>query len=136
MTTGSYDATGNRVKVKFYWDRSSSADENYAYNPNGQLTAITNAPDANGYRRVDTISYYTNGPQSGYVQSVTRDLLGHELTHVVQQSPRGRVTAIIDPRGNDTLYTYNALDQLIRAQSPTNITARCATDFIDRKSVV
>jgi len=39
------------------------------------------------------------------------------------------VTRFVDPRTNDWLYTWNALDQLVRVQTPTNLTARCATDF-------
>ena len=35
----------------------------------------------------------------------------------------------MDPRGNDWHFTYNALDQCIRAESPVNLTERCATEF-------
>src|SRR5207302_8024810 len=42
---------------------------------------------------------------------------------------RGNVTRFIDPRTNDWLFTYNSLDQCVRAQTPVNISSRCATDF-------
>jgi len=128
-TTGAYDANGNRVKVKFYWDRQSGAEEDFAYGSHGQLSAITNAPDANDYRRVDTFSYYTSGSQSGYVQSIAIDEPGVHLTSAFEYDTRGNLTRYTNPRTNDWLFTYNSLDQCVQAQSPTNISARCATDF-------
>ncbi len=129
VTTGTYDAKGNRVKVRFYWDRLSSAERDFAYGAYGQATAITNAPDANGYRRVDTFSYYASGPQAGYLQSIAIDESGVHLTSAFEYDARGNLTRTVDPRTNDWLYTYNALDQCVRAQTPTNLTTRCATDF-------
>ena len=56
VTTGTYDAKGNRIKVQFFWDRKNSAERDFAYDTYGQLTAITNPPDANGRSRVDTFT--------------------------------------------------------------------------------
>jgi YD repeat-containing protein len=130
VTTASYDAQGNLTS----WEphKSSGLDSpelEFTYNSHGQLTALTNAPDANGYRRVDTINYYTSGPQAGYLQSIAIDEPGVHLTTSYETDARGNVTRCVDPRGNDWLYTFNALDQCVRCESPTNLTARCATDF-------
>ncbi|MDQ6630890.1 MAG: DUF6531 domain-containing protein, partial [Verrucomicrobiota bacterium] len=117
VTTGTYDANGNRVKVQFHWGRQSSAESDFAYNSHGQLTAITNASDANGLRRVGTFEYYSSGLQAGYLQKQISDSLGFALPENYEHDPRGNLTRCIDPRGNDTLYTYNALDQLVQASS-------------------
>jgi YD repeat-containing protein len=116
--TANYDAQGNRVKVKFPWLNSSTADEDFAYNPHGQLTVITNAPDGNGYRSVDAFSYYSSGPQNGFLQSCTEDAGSLALTSSFEYDARGNVTRCVDPRTNDWLYTYNALDQLVQSSSP------------------
>ena len=129
VTTGAYDANGNRVKVKFYWDRQSGAEADFTYDTHGQLTAITNAPDANGHSRVDTFSYYSSGSQAGQLQSIAIDESGVHLTSTFEYDACGNVTRCVDPRTNDWLFTYNSLDQCVRAQSPPNISARCATDF-------
>ena len=130
VTAASYDAGGN---LKSYvpvpvvtTDPAVTLD--FAYNSHGQLTAITNAPDANGHRRVDTFAYYTNGPQTGYLErKLEDDVIG--ITTGFEYDVRGNVTRVIDPRINDWLYTWNALDQCVRAQSPTNTTSRYTSDY-------
>jgi YD repeat-containing protein len=115
---------GNGVEVR--------AKSSRRYNSYGQVTTITNVADANGYSRVDTFDYYTNGPQAGYLRSIViddRNLLGLKLTSTFECDSRGNLTRYVDPRTNDWLYIYNALDQCVRAQSPTNINSRCAKDF-------
>jgi YD repeat-containing protein len=133
VATAEYDDHGNclkSIKAGHYAVSNFKIEIDGAYNTRGQLTAVTNTPDADGYRRVDAITYYTSGPQNGYVQSVTCDLLGHELTHVIQQSPRGRVTAIIDPLGNDWLFDYNELDLCTTRQTPqSSFGSRTTTTF-------
>ena len=54
---------------------------------------------------------------------------GLSLTNTFERDARGNVTRFVDARGNDRLYTYNALDQCVREQSPVNLTARCNTDY-------
>ena len=136
QTLATYDATGNRIEVlsetKYYLDPQNKPRVAMAYNSYGQCISITNAPDANGYRSVDVIGYYTNGPSKGLPEVMVADALagGLALTMAFKYDPRGNVTDIVDPRGNDWRYTYNALDQCVRSETPTNITARCVTDFI------
>ncbi|MEK7781066.1 MAG: DUF6531 domain-containing protein [Verrucomicrobiota bacterium] len=131
VTTASYDAKGNTTRWEPHKSPGLDAPElEFAYNPHGQLTAITNAADANGFRRVDTFSYYTNGPANGYLHVRDSDATsGNLIRATYDYDARGNLTRFINPRGHDTLYTYNALDQLVRYQTPTNLTARTATDF-------
>jgi YD repeat-containing protein len=125
VTTASYDGAGNCVHVA----RPEADAADFTYNAHGQLTAVTNAPDANGQRRVDTFSYYASGPSAGYLQSIAIDEPGMHLTTSFETDARGNVTRYVDPLGHDWLNTYNALDQCVRCQTPTNLVARCATDY-------
>ena len=112
VTEGSYDAKGNRVKVRFPWLPGAEAD--FAYNGHGELTAITNAADANGRRSVDTFIY----AQGQVVQCVEDSGAGGlALTTSYEYDARGNLTRCIDPRSNDWLCTYNSLDQLVQTES-------------------
>jgi len=111
-------------------DSAGAPVQRFTYDSYGQLTSMSHAADANGYRRVDTFSYYENGPQTGYLQSIAIDEPGVHLTTAFEYDTRGNVTRCVDPQNNDWLYTYNSLDQCVRAQSPVNLTARCSTGFI------
>ena len=131
VTTSSYDTQGNRVRVNINpREVGDGFTSDFAYNSHGQLTGITNAADANGYRRVDRMSYYTNGPMNGYLQFVVRDSESDPVDVVLQWDARGNVTNLVDPRGNDWKFHHNALNQCVRVETPTNITERCITDFI------
>jgi YD repeat-containing protein len=102
----------------------------YNYKEHGRLVAVTNAPDGNGYRRVDLATYYTNGPQNGYLREWQVDAQGPDvLITSYEHDDHGKVTRCVDARDNDWLFTYNALDQCVRSQTPTNLTARCVSDF-------
>lgn len=129
VTTADYDANGNRVKVRF--PQSAGAEVDFTYNADGQWTSVTHAADGNGYRRVDTCSYYSSGSQKGMVEVMVASALsgGLALTTAFEHDPRGNVTRCVDPLGRDRIFTYNALDQCVRAESPVNLTERCATGF-------
>jgi len=131
VTLFSYDSNGNLKTGDVIVHHNPFQIQRFsvAYNPYGQCTAITNAADANGYRRLDTFTYYASGSQAGYLQSIAIDEPGVHITSAFEYDPRGNPTRYIDPRGNDCLYTWNDLDQCVRAQTPTNGTSRCATDF-------
>lgn len=116
VTEGTYDPQGNCTSLRL----PNVQGVEYAlavYNAQGQLTAITNAPDANGNRRVDTFSYISSGPQAGYLQTYIVDAGGLALTESYEYDTRGNLTRVIDPRSNDWLCTYNALDQLVQTES-------------------
>lgn len=137
ICTASYDANGNCNFVNPQAARDNhlqgAADVlqalRFGYNNYGQLTSVTNAADANGYRRIDTLSYYTSGPGSGLLRTFVVDAQGPIITISCEYDNLGRITKMVDPGTNDWLFTYNALDQCVRSQTPTNLTARCATDY-------
>jgi len=131
VSTSQYDNNGNctkSIKQGHYAVSNFHIEVDGAYNAFGQLTAVTNAADANGLRRVDTFSYHSSGPQAGYLSSISIDEPGVHLTTSFEYDARGNVTRCVDPRTNDWRFTFNALDQCVRTESPTNIVARCTTD--------
>lgn len=121
VATASYDSSGNLKEIEEVSVKPIRLElkRSFAYNAHGQLTAITNAADANGDRRVDTFTYYTSGTQLGMVEVMTAVGLsgGLSLTTAFEYDPRGNVTRVVDPRGNDLLFTYNALDQCVTRQT-------------------
>ncbi len=134
ISTAVYDGNGNCIVLRLRkrpeilyqaWD-----DVLAEYNTHGQLTTITNAPDANGLRRVDAFSYYASGPQAGYLESIVIDKSGAPLATTFEYDLRGNLTRRIDPRTNDWLFTYNTLDQCVRRESPVNVSARGTTDYV------
>jgi len=136
-TTASYDANGNcnvvnpRAARDNFLQGAADIAMRFAYNPRGQLSAITNLPDANGYRRVDTFDYYTNGSQAGYCSRFVVDATGPIVTvWNFQYDSRGNLTRLVDPRTNDCLFTWNQLDQLVERQNPDRgFGARTATTY-------
>src|SRR5262249_50484301 len=114
---------GNGVEVR--------ATSSRRYNARGQMTAVTNAPDGNGYTRVDTFDYYTNGPLSGYCRQFIVDATGPTLiAWNLEYDSRGNLTRCVDPRTNDWLLTWNQLDQLVERQTADRgFGARTATTY-------
>ncbi len=110
LTTALYDDRGNRTRVTAAIENGPVVD--FAYNAYGQCTSITNATDAGGLRRVDTIQWST------HPVVVIRDAGGNAITTTFERDERGNATRCIDPNGNDTLFTYNALDQMVACSSP------------------
>ncbi len=130
VTTAEYDASGNRVKVKFPW--LPNTDETFAYNIFGQLIAKTNAPDGEGRRCVDTVEYYDNpaGPNYGRIAHLIHDANGARLQTTFEYDGRGYVSRIIDPRTNDWIFTHNATGLTTERQTPdTSFGARIKTQF-------
>jgi len=106
----------------------------FDYNSYGQCTAVTNAADGSGYRRVDLAEYYDSGAQAGYLHTFTVDIQGPTLIrYSYEYDARGNRTRFIDPRTNDWLYTYNSLDQCNRSQSSflgiSSSSSRITTQF-------
>ena len=116
-----YDARGNRLthtgRPAANGDRPS---ESYEYNAFGQLTARVHAADGEGRQRRDECAYYTSGPQTGYLRDHIADCVaaGFHLTNTFDYDARGNVIRHVDPRGFDSLATYNALDQVMTRQTP------------------
>ncbi len=112
----SYDANGNQLTAQ---PPGVTTGDSFTYNTAGQVTAHTHPADANGRRQQDTFSYYASGVQKGYLQSAVADSSGLALTTSYAYDAFGNVTNVVDPRGNNSLFVYNQLDQLVRASSPT-----------------
>jgi YD repeat-containing protein len=128
VTEANYDEQGNCRALIVPATRSSTGAITFSrvHDAHGQLTAITNAPDANGRCRVDTFTY-SQGQVTACVVDAGAD--GLALTTALEYDARGNLTRCVDPRTNDWLFTYNSLDQCVRAQSPVNVSARCSTGF-------
>ena len=120
VSTAEYDEHGNLI---YYQPESSNPKVGigvatpsafFAYDTYGQLIAITNAPDATGRRCVTTQGWLTGHLHDRVVDAAPGGL---HLTTTFERDARGNVTRCIDPKGNDTRSTYNALDQMVSCSS-------------------
>jgi RHS repeat-associated protein len=115
VTTHEYDSAGNRIRTVYAED---TAQEDYEYNVYGQLTAYIAPGNGSGYRRRDEHAYYDSGPQAGYRSSTTVDVIGEALISTFEYDARGNLIKKVDPRGGETAYEVNQLDQVVRVTSP------------------
>ncbi len=113
-TLHTYDANGNRLQTTH---RIPSIVEDFEYNLFGQLTAHVLPDNGSGHRRRDELTYYLAGPQAGYRESLIVDATGFALTTTYEYDFLGRLTRVIDPRGFDTTYVLNDLDQIVLESS-------------------
>ncbi len=116
QTLYTYDARGNRLHTQH---RIPTIVEDFEYNTFGQMTARIWPDNGSGHRRRDEFSYYDPGLgcMGGYLKERIIDVPGFELTTTYEYDCLGRLTRSIDPRGNDSLYTWNPLDQVVRTAS-------------------
>ena len=114
ITYNSYDAHGNLTNTT---PPIASAAENYEYNQYGQVTAHVLPDNGSGYRRRDLTTYYASGPQTGYLYQQIMDSQTLVLTTTFEHDAVGNVVRLIDPNGHDSLYTFNALNQLLQETS-------------------
>jgi len=138
VTTASYDAEGNCLLVEAATPVVSGGGFKiiyFAYDPHGQLIAVTNAPDAKGRSRVDTFSW-----SQGQITNCVVDAGGLALSSALQYDARGNVTNYIDPCTNVWQLTYNALDQCVKigkvltgggGSDPVDFSAQYAYDADD-----
>jgi len=110
-TLHEYDAHGNRTHTQH---RIPSIVEDWEYNTSGQVTAHTLPDNGSGHRRRDEYTYYTTGPQKGYLHQEIVDAGGFALTTTHEYDAYGNVIKKIDPRGHDTQFIVNQLDQVVR----------------------
>lgn len=123
VTTATYDARGNLLETRTTERKSGSVILlGREHNERGQLTAVVHPADGQGRRRRDEFFYHASGPQRGYLSEHVKDCVatGFHLTNRFECDAVGNVTRHIDPRGFDTLWIYNALDQPVEAQTPPN----------------
>ena len=129
MTLSQYDPLGNLIART---NRIASVVDNYEFNARGQMIRHTLPENGSGSRRVDEFTYYDAGPQRGYLQSRIVDAANFRITTTYEYDAVGNRVREIDPRGNDTLYTVNALNQVVRETSrevTTGSGVRYAKDF-------
>jgi len=110
-----YDERGNLLART---NRISSIIENFTWNSRGQMSSRTLPDNGSGHRRVDVYNYHTTGTQRGYLSEEIIDSGGFNLTTHYEYDLFGNVVRRIAPRGQDTLYAINALDQVVRETSP------------------
>ena len=116
-----YDANGNRVKVKFPWlPGPDKSVEDWAYTEHGQMATHLLPDNGSGHRRLDRFEYYSDGPQNGYLKSLTlnADDPGGSSVTTCEYDAAGRRVREIDPAGNSFDFTWNALDELVRLTMP------------------
>jgi RHS repeat-associated protein len=113
-TLHEYDAHGNRTHTQH---RIPSIVEDFEYNEFGQMIAQVHPDNGTGHRRRDEITYYDSGPQLGFARQKIIDVGNEELTTTYEYNIAGQLTREIDPKGNDTLFVVNQLDQIVRSTS-------------------
>jgi YD repeat-containing protein len=121
-TLHTYDAGGNRLQTT---GRIVSIVTDFQYNAFGQMIKRILPDNGSGCRRVDLFTYYVLGPQSGYLSTQVIDATDidacagahFDITTSFEYDAVGNSVRVIDPRGNDTLVTYNELDQVVRVLS-------------------
>ncbi|MBI3819718.1 MAG: hypothetical protein HY286_13565 [Planctomycetes bacterium] len=117
-TIHSYDSHGNRIKTVY---AISSIEEQFEYNGFGQMTAHVLPDNGSGHKRRDEMVYYDSGPQAGYLQSSIVDSGGLNITSTFEYDVVGNCVRVVDPRGNDTLITFNQLNQPVQTLSPPSL---------------
>ncbi len=114
VTTHTYDLiTGNREHTT----HRDGGQEDFTYNTFGQMTSHTLPNNGSSSRRTDEYTYYGAGPQRGYLQDQIIDQGGFSLTTTSEYDIVGNIIRTIDPRGHDTLYVRNQLNQVVRSIS-------------------
>ena len=121
VTIHEYDQWGNRFRTTH---RIPTIIEGREYDerhpsgrPTGQVTAHILPDNGSGHRRRDEYTYYDSGHQRGYLRDEIIDAPGFALTATYEYDLVGNVIRHIDPRGHDTLYEVNALNQIVRETS-------------------
>ncbi|MCH7227729.1 hypothetical protein [Haloferula sp. A504] len=113
--TQTYDARGNCTG-----SFSPLPDKGalYQYDGLGRCTSVTtlNGP-ASSFR--DEFVY---DGDTGFLRSLTCDSTGLQLTTTCVRDAQGRITRIVDPRGNDWLYGYDPLHRCIVQRTPATPT--------------
>jgi RHS repeat-associated protein len=121
QTTHSYDSRGNRLQTLH---PVSGVVEDYEYDGYGQMTAYIHPDNGTGWRSRDEFVYDSNpnlrvASASGdpYLLERRVDVLGQSLVTTFEHDAVGNVTRTINPLNQDTLHTFNALDQVVRVSS-------------------
>lgn len=111
-----YDDRGNRIRTQH---RIPGIEEEWEYNTFGQMTSHILPDNGSSHRRRDEFTYYTDplSSQNGFREKLIVDAGNLQLTTRYEYNIVGNVRALIDPRGNDTTYIHNQLNQIVRKVS-------------------
>lgn len=115
ITQHQYDNNGNCTKIIH---RIPSIVEDFEYNQYGQMTAHVLPANGSNHRRRDEMTYYSSGPQNGYVHQNIVDVTGFALTTSFEYDAVGNMVRMVDARGFDTQLTVNERNQVVRELSP------------------
>ena len=132
-TLHTYDDHGNRCRTQH---RIPSIVEDFTYNQFGQMTSHVLPDNGNGHRRMDVCTYYDTGSHRGYLKDEIIDAPAASapspgfcpappmpagpnfaLTTTHEYNIVGQEIRTIDPRGHDTQYIVNQLDQTVQSIS-------------------
>ncbi|HEX5009896.1 MAG TPA: RHS repeat-associated core domain-containing protein [Planctomycetota bacterium] len=127
-----YDGNGNlitKTAPAVTWPNSTHGTirDIYLVNSSGQVTRHTDPLS----KHTDT-SYTTVNSKSAFPNVVTRDSGGLNLTTDYDYNSIGQVTQVKDANNNATVYTVNALDQVILAVEPGSVSKTTHFDANDR----
>lgn len=110
-TLHTYDDKGNRIRTRH---RVSSIVEEWEWNEFGQPSAYVWPDNGSGVRQRDEYTYYTEGPQRGYMERSIQDAENLALTTTYEYDLVGNVVRMTDPSGHDDQFIKNALNQTVR----------------------
>jgi len=119
-TTYEYDDSANITKVTY---PDSTADI-FTYNTKG-LVEMATTPDtvidetgAEGNSRTDTFTYDFTLADNAYKVDTVQDSTGAQITSTDTYNPRGLLVSSIDPKENETTFSYTYLDMLEKSTQP------------------
>jgi RHS repeat-associated protein len=114
-----YDPNGNRIRTEYVRPAEPNIIYEWQYNEHGQLTASIGADNGSGHRRRDEYTYYTEEDpyQNGYLKNIVVDSNNLALTTAYEYDDVGNVVRMTDPRGHDTQFVVNELNQVVRSIS-------------------
>jgi len=109
-----YDDEGNLIHIQH---RIPAIVEDFEYNEFGQKTVHILPDNGSNHHRRDEKTYYSSGSMRGYLHQEIVDAPNFALTTTYEYDLVGNMIRMIDPRGHDTQYIVNELDQVVRKVS-------------------
>jgi RHS repeat-associated protein len=85
----------------------------FKYDQHGQLISET-SPEG----RKTTMEYYLAGPGAGLIKKLSKHDGNNTINQLFEYDGLGNVSKKVDEKGNDTLFSYNLLGQLVKIELP------------------